>query len=164
VNRQKESSMVERRLLALARLTCLVGGLLALSACGSSSHPAGGCDGLEIRQVLEEKPDAQSSIHEYMGTQFNLGPTNCFGVEDTTRVINSGHGYEVAFKISPADADRFRTLTAASVKRRIALMIDGKIVSVVTVMSPLPPGGMLGGPAEGWTEAEAERIRDRLND
>ncbi len=49
----------------------------------------------------------------------------------------------IAFRLVEEDVDSFRAWTAARVRKSAAVMLDGRVVTVATVNSPLPGSGII---------------------
>jgi preprotein translocase subunit SecD len=137
---------------------------LSLAACGESEPAYKGCHGLEVGRVFRDTFEAGVTPHQFQKTVVNIGPTSCFAVEKSASVVKTGKGHGVSFTIASSDADRFKTFTGGNVEQEVALLVDGVIVMIVPVASPLPPTGTLERPDGAWTEAQAERIRKLLID
>jgi SecDF, P1 head subdomain len=67
--------------------------------------------------------------------------------------------FGVAVQLLPSGADRMRQATATHVGRPVAILIDGRIVMVPVVRSPIGDSAMITG---SFTRAEAERIADGM--
>ena len=67
--------------------------------------------------------------------------------------------FGVAVELLPSGADRMRQATATHVGRPVAILIDGRIVMVPVVRSPIGDSAMITG---SFTRAEAERIADGM--
>jgi len=67
--------------------------------------------------------------------------------------------FGVAVQLLPSGADRMRQATATHVGRPVAILIDGRVVMVPVVRSPIGDSAMITG---SFTRAEAERIADGM--
>ena len=69
-------------------------------------------------------------------------------------------GFGVAMKFLPSGALRIRQATTAHVGRPLALLIDGRVVSLPTLRSAIGDSANISG--AGYTQAEAQRIADSI--
>ncbi|MEP7304006.1 MAG: hypothetical protein ABJA98_00675 [Acidobacteriota bacterium] len=68
--------------------------------------------------------------------------------------------FNVTVQLLPSGADRMRQATAMHVGRPVAILIDGRVVMVPVVRSPIGDSAVITG---DFTRAEAERIADGIN-
>ncbi|UQA57499.1 SecDF P1 head subdomain-containing protein [Polyangium aurulentum] len=77
----------------------------------------------------------------------------------------SGSGWFVAIQFGPDGAARFESYTSQNIKRRIAILIDGRVMSAPLIMTRIPGGrasiSMSNGPMEEQ-KAEAQRLARAL--
>lgn len=74
-------------------------------------------------------------------------------------------GAQVLIELGPAGAERFRVFTAANIKRRLAVVVDGKVESAPVINSQIPGGRvvitMAAGPPDQQL-ADAKRLAKAL--
>ncbi|APR81797.1 Preprotein translocase secY subunit [Minicystis rosea] len=73
--------------------------------------------------------------------------------------------WSVRVELSPDGAERFRAFTAANVRRRAAIVVDGVVRSAPMIMSEIPGGVMMISVGAGAPEVqarEAERLEKQL--
>jgi preprotein translocase subunit SecD len=68
-------------------------------------------------------------------------------------------GFAINVQFLPAGADRIRQATANHVGRRVAILIDGKVVIAPTLRAPIADSAMITG---NYTRAEADRIAEGI--
>ena len=69
-------------------------------------------------------------------------------------------GFGVAMKFLPSGAERMQQATKAHVGRPLAILIDGKVVSVPVLRAPISDSATING---RFTQAEATRIADGID-
>jgi hypothetical protein len=77
----------------------------------------------------------------------------------------SEDGWHVAVALGDAGAERFRAFTATHVKRRLAIVVDGRVASAPVILSEIPGGSLTITPASQTPEeqlAEARALEDEL--
>lgn len=94
------------------------------------------------------------------GGTFVLGPVIVDGSDVLAANVlpppTSGLGWAVAIQLTPAGASAFAEETGASVGDRIAMVVDGQVVSAPTVAVPITSGAIhIGG---SFAEAEADAL------
>jgi preprotein translocase subunit SecD len=91
-----------------------------------------------------------------------LGPVVVDGgdVAEARAVRNAAVGWEVIVELTPEGSDALEAATRKSVGHRIAILVDGRIVSAPTVQAPIGSGTVVvtGGPSEAEAKAMAERL------
>jgi hypothetical protein len=65
----------------------------------------------------------------------------------------------VDLALAPGDGERFRALSSRSVGRRLAVLVDGKVVLTPTVVEPLPPRFQLAG---RFSEEDVQALLEHL--
>jgi preprotein translocase subunit SecD len=68
-------------------------------------------------------------------------------------------GWAVNFKLTDDASARFAEVTERMVGKRLAMLVDGKVVSAPTVQSRIVGSGQITG---NFTEQEAQRIAEGL--
>jgi preprotein translocase subunit SecD len=71
----------------------------------------------------------------------------------------------VRVALGEAGAERFRAFTAAHVKRRLAIVVDGRVESAPVIQTEIPGGVVsitMGAGAPEEQQAQARRLADRL--
>ena len=64
----------------------------------------------------------------------------------------------VGFDLAPHEQDRFRAWTAERVNRKIAVLVDGRVLQVVTIRDALPGRGIISGGAQRFTNQEVHEL------
>lgn len=98
------------------------------------------------------------------GDKYVLGP----GIVDANDVENAGavpdappsSGWSVAVNLTADGTAAFETATEATVGSRIAIVVDGRIVSAPTVQTPITSGDVV--VTSGLTERRATSLATRL--
>jgi len=73
--------------------------------------------------------------------------------------------WHVRVDLRPAGAERFRAFTAANIKRRLAIVVDGKVSSAPVIQSEIPGGVVtisLGSSVPEQQRVDAKRLADSL--
>jgi len=128
----------------------------------STSPGSGSTPVLQFGAVAEiyEHEDAR----EYEGSWDSamLRSVRVFGIKDA-RVCKDPQGRPaVLFLIADAEKDEFRRWTGSLVGRRMALLLDGKVVATPMVKVPLPGAGVVMDETRQWNDEEAKEIAERI--
>lgn len=99
------------------------------------------------------------------GDKYVLGP----GIVDANDVENAAAqpeappsaGWSVSVNLTADGTAALGTATESAVGSRIAIVVDGRIVSAPTVAAPITSGGVV--VATGLTEREATSLASRLD-
>ena len=77
-------------------------------------------------------------------------------------VSTSGHGYsQIDFSLTPDGKERFAEITRQNIGRRLAIVIDGQLITAPTIQSEIPSGeGQITG---SFTEQEARDLAAKIN-
>jgi preprotein translocase subunit SecD len=75
-------------------------------------------------------------------------------------VFQDTAGFGVALKFRPSGAQRMQRATTGHIGRPVAILIDGRVVSVPTLRGPISDSATING---AYTEAEAKRISDGID-
>ena len=75
-------------------------------------------------------------------------------------VFQDAAGFGVALKFKAPGAERMHQATTDHIGRPLAILIDGRVVSVPTLRSPISDSAAING---AYTEAEAQRISDGID-
>ena len=73
--------------------------------------------------------------------------------------LDSGN-WQVGIQLAPDDATKFEQITADSLGRQLAMVLDGKVLSAPTVNSVIEGGGIV--IQGGFTRAEAEQLAEQI--
>lgn len=82
-----------------------------------------------------------------------FGP--CTGIRDEPAI---------AFEIRADQAARFADLTERNAGKRLAILVDGRVLSTPMINERLPGQGLLTGGAAGFTTAERDALVKRLHE
>ena len=97
------------------------------------------------------------------GERILFGPVRRFTIKDTGVGPDANGWPALTFVIADTQKGEFTRWTETLVGRRIAFLIDGRIVWTPTVRSPLPGSGIVEIPGH-LTEAEIESLAARVRD
>jgi preprotein translocase subunit SecD len=91
-----------------------------------------------------------------------LGPVVVDGadVAEARALRNAAVGWEVIVDLTPEGSHALEAATRMSVGHRIAILVDGRIVSAPTVQAPIGSGTVV--VTGGRSEAEAKALAERL--
>jgi len=126
---------------------------------------------LELRIVIEEpKAGAGRRVERTGGdppltVREPVDSAERFGGEDLdrekvlVRPDSNSTGWLVHFAILEARKAEFEAFTRENVKKRLAILIDGRIEMAPVIRSPLPGEGIIiGGGSDGFTRGEADSL------
>jgi preprotein translocase subunit SecD len=172
-----------------AGVLILVLGVLA-SACGGSDSPTADASALQLRRVRDVVPRtspewdttdltcpgdavagclAAASTEPVVvlgaeGEKYLLGPVVVDGSDAEEATARQGTpastGWSVNVQLSEEGSEALASATRASVGDRIAIVVDGLVVSAPTVAEPITAGAVV--VAGGLSENEAERLASSL--
>ena len=123
---------------------------------------------LSIRPVQSDEPGPCTTTGEPLFTGpgeddqqrcYRLGPA-ALDRPMLTRAAVGSSGCEVEIHLAPDDASRFETITSESLGRRLALVLDGEVLSAPTVSAVIEGGEIC--ISGGFDPGDAQRIVDRL--
>ncbi len=127
--------------------------MLGLAAC------RGGQVRLEFRLAETEPGEGLTEVSlPHSGETFYLYPDVAISNADiaSASVIQGSSGPVVELILTPTGSEKLARLTEANLKKRIAMLVDGKVVSAPVINAPIPGGrAMLMG---DFSEEEALRI------
>ncbi|HET8525109.1 MAG TPA: hypothetical protein VFM81_00570 [Actinomycetota bacterium] len=164
-------------------------GILA-SACGSSDPTAADASALQLRAVRDVVPRsapewdttdltcpaekaarclADRGAEQVVApaadeSKYLLGPVVVDGgdvVQATAREGPASMGWTVDVQLSQEGSDALASATRAAAGTRIAIIVEGRVVSAPTVAAPITSGAVV--VAGGLSEAEAERLASSLD-
>jgi SecD/SecF fusion protein len=118
-------------------------------------------------RLVDESPASDAPAHSIKGSdeQVRLEQTAVIDradIESAEAQQNSATGtYDVLITFSPAGAGKLRTVTAQHIGRRLAIVIDGVVISAPKIQAEIPGGvAVVSG---NFTIQEARDIAERLN-
>ena len=112
--------------------------------------PAGDAPDMQIKGTTERVRLAQEVIVDRADI-----------VSAQAQVSPLGQFYEVLIAVTPEAAGRLRTVTANNIGKRLAIVIDGVVITAPTIQSEVPGGeAVISG---NFDSREAHDIADRLN-
>ena len=96
--------------------------------------------------------------------RYELGPVVVDGtdVAEAAAVEQPGTGWVVIVNLTAEGTDELASATRSAVGDRMAMVVDGRVVSVPTVNEPIGSGNVV--VAGGLSEAEARALAERLGD
>lgn len=116
----------------------------------------------EVR-LAEDKPTPGLVVAQVgdTGRLVYLHPEIVVSNEDIEQawVFQDAAGFGVAAKFLPSGAERMQAATTGHVGRPLAILIDGRVVSVPTLRAPISDSATING---AYTQAEATRIADGI--
>lgn len=163
---RRSASRPRRALLALA---CLLPALAACrAACPEPAAQPQPAARPAVFAVAEVADAPGPGIREHAFARGTDGEVALLHVPETFRVARSfltsdDSGYPaVGFELAPEERARFRSWTAQRVGRGIAILVDGDLYVVATLMSALPGSGHIAGGPRPFTREEALALSERL--
>jgi hypothetical protein len=135
------------------------------AAAETEPAPRGPVPVLQFAAVADVDERKEVTEHVYADDTVRLRPPRAFEIQDA-RLAHDQNGYPaVLFVIADAEKEEFRRWTGTLVRRKMAMLIDGRVIAVPKVNSALPGAGIVVDDTRHWTVEEAtalaERIRDR---
>jgi hypothetical protein len=149
------------------QLVCLASPLL-LAACeshhpGHAAEPATAVSPLQFAEVAN--PGETKGVTEYAtkeGSKLGLRAPRAFPIKSVRRTTD-GLGYPaIEFEIDGPQQEAFRTWTAGLIGRRLAILVDGNLLTAPMVKSALPGHGVIESGAKPWTDEEVDSIVARI--
>lgn len=137
---------------SFARLAVLLAAASIVAGCAAASgDPVSTAPPLQLRLVASSAPGPCSApplTSDGPGTACDTAGTTTYelagslgAVTPTSVTRNSqGNGQAVAVKFAKADADTLRDVTSSAIDKRLALLLDGKVLSAATVKAPITAG------------------------
>src|ERR1044071_728498 len=151
-----------RILFAFAVATLITGPFNAKSAQPGS---------LEIRRVVEEKNSASAEelpvAHARAGGERSLRvmKESVLDSSDVARATAQKDAvtgdYGILVKLTEKGKERFAAVTEQSIGKRLAVIVDGKIVTAPVVRTKIPGGSMV--VSGNMTAKEADELAEKLN-
>jgi preprotein translocase subunit SecD len=148
------------------------GSILALTALSAASSCAGGSDKttqpaahasatnpiLQFAEVAD--PGEEGSATE--NGDLRLGALKTFELKTVDVGSDSLGRPALKFEIVDSQQDEFHRWTGSLVGRRLAVLVDGKVLTAPTVRSALPGGGIVESGATPWTMEKVRALVDRI--
>lgn len=101
---------------------------------------------VEFPEDLASAPDRDTPVRADVFTDLDLASASA-------QTQGMQHVVEIAF--SEPRATAFADFTERSVRRRLAILVDGRVICAPRINDRLPGGGVISGSGAGFTEAEA---------
>jgi hypothetical protein len=118
--------------------------------------------GLEVAAIVDSGPGALAidlTRGAGAGKTVHLEAPERFVVARAWREPDPTSSFvNIGFELQDHEKARFEGWTGARIDRQVALLVNGRLWTVVTIKSRLPGSGILTGGAEGFSEAEVEQI------
>jgi preprotein translocase subunit SecD len=118
-------------------------------------------------RLVDESPasDAPDMLIKGTGERVRLAPEVVVDRADIVsaqaQVSPMGQSYDVRITVTPEAADRLRTTTANNIGKRLAIVIDGVVITAPTIQSEIANGEAL--ISGNFDSRQAHDIADRLN-
>lgn len=127
-----------------------------------SAEPSGPSPVLQFGAVAElyEHEDAREVEGSWDSAM--LKSIRTFGIKDARACRDPAGAPAVVFLIADDEKDDFRKWTGSIVGRRMALILDGKVVATPMVKVPLPGIGVVIDETRRWNDEEAKEIASRI--
>jgi len=118
----------------------------------AAEHEPGGPFLLEAPETSEPEEGREARIRSRVFTDEDLAPAS-------DAAVRIGGQWVVNFRLQEDRSLEFHDFTAAILRRQLAIVLDGRILSMPVVMAALPGQGLIsGGGASGFSEEEARRL------
>ncbi len=139
--------------------------LFAATACGPAPVPAPAPalevahpEGIEFRLVMDaDDPGTTEFAHD--NSTLHLGVPQLFEVARVYRSFDEYGFPAIGFEIDKADAGRFEDWTGSIIGSKLAVVVNGQVLTAPAVSVPLSSGGIITGGSTGFTEDE---VRDLI--
>jgi len=119
---------------------------------GCQSKPAGDMAALPDTAAIDVRfivnaADATSELLPFFtgDEELRVGPAHMFGLQEASASADERGFPAIAFKVTDDDTESFTQLTADHIGDRMAIVVDGQVISVATVQAPLPGSAIISG-------------------
>ncbi len=156
--------ILKRHFVIAAMLSPAVG----LSACSSGTEARPGAQGSTPQPTLqfaeEAAPEQTTGVVElpFEGRTVRLKTPRTFALKDARQDYDALGYPAVHFEIADPQKEEFRRWTYELIDRQMALLLDGKVVTMPKVSSELPGDGIIDFGAMHKTKEEARELAARL--
>jgi preprotein translocase subunit SecD len=146
----------------------LLGSLLALlTACAGSKHEDEAVREADERPILQFAPVAgpdDMDVREYVrgASKVRLAAPRTFEFQYVAATVDRLGHPALRFEVRELQKNVFESWTASLVGRELAILVDGEIVTMPRVVSPLPGEGIIEFGAARKSEAEVKSLADRI--
>lgn len=93
-----------------------------------------------------------------------FGDLRAFELDRVSMRESDAGGFVVLFRVNEEQAAEFRNFTGGCVGRKMAIVVDGKLLAAPTVQERLNRSGAITGGANGYSKAEAEALIAQIQD
>jgi predicted SprT family Zn-dependent metalloprotease len=146
---------------------------LPLMSCASSANDCRDCDDCANRPVeehqvgilvLRDEVDMGYPGADLLDDGFGdswFGDERYFALSEVHIVENENAStkmYNIAFSIVDSQTQEFSDFTASMVGRKMAIIVDGKLIAAPIVNDRLPGKGIISGGSQGWSAEEADSL------
>jgi len=148
----------------MARAWWMVAVLVVAASCSRDSGVAYPPAVLEFAVVADGSaaPSAGTRTVTHAGVELVIEAPRRFRL-DRVAMGRDNLGYPaIEFRIHGSEAKEFERWTGEIVDRRLAILIEGEVVTAPVVQSSLPGEGIISGGAGDFTEAEVRTLYARL--
>ncbi len=116
---------------------------------------------IEFRTLVPEG-DPEANAFQFEGKTVYLGPAHSF--EARGHVSRDDQGQPaLGFEIIEAQKEAFSDLTETIVGQKLAVLVDGKVLTMPTLNSRLAGRGIIEGGGDGFTEEELLKLLAGFN-
>ena len=132
-------------------LVLLLGGCAAVDGepvPGGGSGPVTAQVDVQLRPVLEERPDGRAEPPDVLvdgdGVAYRLGPAvgDLTRFEEVRAEVGQHGGWVVHLQLGAEDAAEFAGWTAANVGERLAVVVDGAVVTAPVIQDAIIGGAV----------------------
>jgi preprotein translocase subunit SecD len=119
---------------------------------------------VEFALVVDPKQPAVEGTRaiDYRGQSYSLEPARTFAIQSAS-VSQDNLGWPaVSFELTDEAKPEFKRWTGEHVHRGLVVLVDGKVMTIATIQSPLPGGGIISAGDEHWTEQQARELAARI--
>jgi preprotein translocase subunit SecD len=141
---------------------CVVGVTLLCLGCGTMPAQESAAAVVEIRPAFDEAGEGLTpAVGPFSGRPIYVSDEVLISNADFAWAASRRDdlGWAVNFKLTDEASARFADATERMVGKRLAILVDGKVVSAPTVRSRIIGSGQITG---NFTEQEAQRIAEGL--
>ncbi len=135
----------------------------------TDAHAPSGANASEPRAVVEfalvvdpkQPAVAGTRAIDYRGQSYSLEPARTFAIQSAS-VSQDNLGWPaVSFELTDEAKPEFKRWTGEHVHRGLAVLVDGKIMTIATLQSALPGSGVIS-LGEHTSEKDARELAERM--
>jgi hypothetical protein len=117
---------------------------------------------LQFAAVVEPGEEPPGTEYQHGNEKLSLGDLRTFQIKDASLGSSAMGWPALRFEIADKQREEFSQWTASLVDRRMAVLLDGKVLWTPKVHSKLSGSGIVEFGEEHWTEDDVRKLAARL--